>query len=89
MALAQPITARSGVWRRSARRWRRSPRSLKVGTGILLVHLLIAMTGPWAPYGLSQMGTGIPLSGMSPNILSASISSAATSSAASSTALTS
>ena len=21
------------------------------------------MTGPWAPYGLSQMGTGIPLSG--------------------------
>ena len=66
MALAQPITARSGVWRRSARRWRRSPRSLKFGTGILLVHLLIAMTGPlWAPYGLSQMGTGIPLSGMS------------------------
>ena len=66
MTLAQPITARSGVWRRSARRWRRSPRSLKVGTGILLVHLLIAMTGPlWAPYGLAQMGTGIPLSGMS------------------------
>ncbi len=66
MTLAQPITARSGVWRRSARRWRRSPRSLKFGTGILLVHLLIAMTGPlWAPYGLSQMGTGIPLSGMS------------------------
>ena len=66
MALAQPITARPGLWRRSARRWRRSPRSLKFGTGILLVHLLIAMTGPlWAPYGLSQMGTGIPLSGMS------------------------
>lgn len=66
MTLAQPITARSGVWRRSARRWRRSPRSLKFGTGILLVHLLIAITGPlWAPYGLSQMGTGIPLSGMS------------------------
>ena len=66
MTLAQPITARSGVWRRSARRWRRSPRSLKFGTAILLVHLLIAMTGPlWAPYGLAQMGTGIPLSGMS------------------------
>jgi peptide/nickel transport system permease protein len=66
LTLAQPITARSGVWRRSARRWRRSPRSLKFGTGILLVHLLIAMTGPlWAPYGLAQMGTGIPLSGMS------------------------
>jgi peptide/nickel transport system permease protein len=66
LALAQPVTAPSGVWRRSARRWRRSPRSLKVGTGILLVHLLIAVTGPlWAPFGLSQMGTGIPLSGMS------------------------
>jgi peptide/nickel transport system permease protein len=66
LALAQPITAPAGVWRRLARRWRRAPRSLKVGTGILLVHLLIAMTGPlWAPYGLSQMGTGIPLSGMS------------------------
>jgi peptide/nickel transport system permease protein len=66
VALAQPTTARSGVWRRTTRRWRRSPRSLKFGTAILLVHLLIAMTGPlWAPYGLSQMGTGIPLSGMS------------------------
>jgi peptide/nickel transport system permease protein len=66
LALAQPITAPSGAWPRLARRWRRSPRSLKLGTGILLVHLLIAMTGPfWAPYGLSQMGTGIPLSGMS------------------------
>jgi peptide/nickel transport system permease protein len=66
LALAQPITAPAGVWRRLTRHWRRSPRSLKVGTGILLVHLLIAMTGPlWAPYGLSQMGTGIPLSGMS------------------------
>jgi peptide/nickel transport system permease protein len=66
LALAQPITAPAGVWRRLARRWGRSPRSLKVGTGILLVHLLIAMTGSWwAPHGLSQMGTGIPLSGMS------------------------
>jgi len=66
VAVAQPITAPPGIWRRGARRWHRSPRSFKLGTGILLVHLLIAMTGPlWAPYGLSQMGTGIPLSGMS------------------------
>jgi len=66
VAIAQPITAPPGIWRRGARRWHRSPRSFKLGTGILLVHLLIAMTGPlWAPYGLSQMGTGIPLSGMS------------------------
>ena len=66
MATAQPITAAPGIWRRGGRRWHRSPSSFKVGTGILLVHLMIAMTGPWwAPYGLSQMGTGIPLSGMS------------------------
>jgi peptide/nickel transport system permease protein len=66
MAIAQPITAPPGIWRRATRRWHRSPPSFKVGTAILLVHLLIAITGPlWAPYGLSQMGTGIPLSGMS------------------------
>jgi peptide/nickel transport system permease protein len=66
LALAQPLTAPYGVWRRAARRWRRAPTSFKVGTAILLAHLLIAGTGSlWAPYGLSQMGTGIPLSGMS------------------------
>jgi peptide/nickel transport system permease protein len=33
---------------------------------ILLVHLVIAATGPvWAPYGPTQIGTGLPLSGMS------------------------
>jgi peptide/nickel transport system permease protein len=33
---------------------------------ILLVHLIVAITGPlWAPYGFSQMGAGLPLSGMS------------------------
>ena len=66
MAIAQPITAPPGAWRRAARRWRRAPASFQVGTAILLAHLLVAITGPWwAPYGLSQMGTGIPLSGMS------------------------
>jgi peptide/nickel transport system permease protein len=45
---------------------RRTPLSLRIGAVILLIHLFIAVTGPWwAPYGLSQMGTGIPLSGMS------------------------
>jgi peptide/nickel transport system permease protein len=53
-----------------ARRWlavlRRSPMSLRIGAVILLVHLVVAVTGPWwARFGLSQMGTGIPLSGMS------------------------
>jgi peptide/nickel transport system permease protein len=66
VAIAQPITAPQGIWRRAARRWHRFPTSFKVGTGVLLAHLLIAVTGPlWAPYGLSQMGTGIPLAGMS------------------------
>jgi peptide/nickel transport system permease protein len=46
--------------------WRQTPQSFRIGVVILLVHLVIAATGPfWAPYGFSQMGTGIPLSGMS------------------------
>src|SRR5262245_60312291 len=46
--------------------WRRSPMSLRIGALILLAHLAIAVTGPfWAPYGQAQLGTGIPLSGMS------------------------
>jgi peptide/nickel transport system permease protein len=65
-ALAQPITAPPRTWRQAAARWRRVPTSFKAGTMILLVHLIVALTGPsWAPYGLSEMGTGIPLSGMS------------------------
>ena len=46
--------------------WGQTPQSFRIGLVILLVHLIVAATGPlWAPYGLSQMGTGIPLSGMS------------------------
>jgi peptide/nickel transport system permease protein len=46
--------------------WRRTPRSFRIGALILLVHLAVAVTGPfWAPYGYAQMGAGIPLSGMS------------------------
>ncbi len=46
--------------------WRQTPRSFRIGSVILLVHLVIAATGPlWAPYGYSQMGTGAPLAGMS------------------------
>jgi peptide/nickel transport system permease protein len=45
---------------------RRTPTSFRIGAFILLVHLVIAVTGPfWAPYGYAQMGAGIPLSGMS------------------------
>ncbi|MGH6939697.1 ABC transporter permease [Hypericibacter sp.] len=46
--------------------WRRTPTSFRIGAFILFVHLVVAVTGPfWAPYGYSQMGAGIPLSGMS------------------------
>jgi len=46
--------------------WRQTPQSFRIGLVILLVHLVIAATGPfWAPWGYSQMGAGIPLSGMS------------------------
>ena len=46
--------------------WSQTPQSFRIGLVILLVHLVVAVTGPfWAPYGYSQMGTGIPLSGAS------------------------
>jgi peptide/nickel transport system permease protein len=46
--------------------WRQMPLSLRFGATILLVHLVVALTGPfWAPYGLAQMGAGPPLSPMS------------------------
>lgn len=49
-----------------AQRWRRSPISLRIGAVILILHLLVAVAGPFlVPYGPSQIGTGPPLSGMS------------------------
>ena len=46
--------------------WRRTPASFRLGAIILLVHIVVAATGPlWAPYGATQIGTGPPLSGMS------------------------
>ena len=41
---------------------RQTPVSLRIGAVILLIHLFVAVTGPfWAPYGYSQMGAGPPL----------------------------
>jgi peptide/nickel transport system permease protein len=46
--------------------WRQTPISFRIGLIVLVIHLFVAVTGPfWAPYGYSQMGTGRPLSGMS------------------------
>ncbi|MDQ3559488.1 MAG: ABC transporter permease [Pseudomonadota bacterium] len=52
-----------------AHRWRvlkRTPLSFRIGAAILILHLAVAVVGPFlVPYGFSQMGTGPPLSGMS------------------------
>ncbi len=41
---------------------RQTPVSLRIGAVILLIHFVVAVTGPfWAPYGYSQMGAGLPL----------------------------
>jgi peptide/nickel transport system permease protein len=46
--------------------WHSLPMSLRIGAIILLIHIIIAATGPfWIPYSPSQIGTGPPLSGMS------------------------
>jgi peptide/nickel transport system permease protein len=46
--------------------WSRTPISFRLGAAVLVVHVMIAVTGPyWVPYGLSQMGAGPPLAGMS------------------------
>jgi peptide/nickel transport system permease protein len=46
--------------------WRSFPMSLRIGAVILLIHFILAATGPfWIPYSPAQIGTGPPLSGMS------------------------
>src|SRR5215470_8219826 len=68
MAIADPAASSPGTPLGRLRRfdWSRTPLSLRIGGTILAVHLIIAVIGPWvAPYGYSQMGAGIPLSGMS------------------------
>lgn len=60
--LSAPPVRKQGPWSL----WRQMPLSFRLGAIILVVHLVVAVTGPfWAPYGYSQMGTGAPLSGMS------------------------
>lgn len=46
--------------------WGRTPLSFRIGAAIVVLHLLIATVGPYVvPYSPSQMGAGLPLSGMS------------------------
>ncbi len=61
------VTAETKTKRRSlGALWRSLPMSLRIGAIILLIHFIIAATGPfWVPYSPAQIGTGPPLSGMS------------------------
>jgi peptide/nickel transport system permease protein len=54
----QSAPAPRGLWTTLAA----TPMSLRIGAVILVAHVIVAITGPyWAPYGYSQMGTGLPL----------------------------
>lgn len=62
----ETLTAPPSRWSGLLVLWRQTPLSFRIGSIILVLHLLVAATGPFlAPYGFSQMGTGRPLSGMS------------------------
>ena len=46
--------------------WRSAPASFRVGLAMLVGHIVLASVGPFvAPFGPAEIGTGIPLSGMS------------------------
>ena len=66
MAIEAPARSPGALAKRLYRGWRQGPQSFRIGSVILFLHLLVAVTGPfWATYGYGQMGTGLPLSGMS------------------------
>lgn len=66
MALEIPARPAEALLHRLHRGWGQAPQSFRIGSVVLLLHLLVAATGPyWAPYGYAEMGAGIPLSGMS------------------------
>lgn len=49
------------------RRWTRTPLSFRIGSIVLLVHAVVAVSGPfWAPYGYAQIGACLPLDVISP-----------------------
>ena len=66
MALREAAIPGRSRLARAARGWRAAPQSFRIGSMILLAHVLVAATGPlWAPYGQAEIGAGMPLSGMS------------------------
>jgi peptide/nickel transport system permease protein len=43
-------------------RWRLAPLGMKIGAALVAVHLIAAVAGPFvAPYGPTEIGTGLPL----------------------------
>jgi peptide/nickel transport system permease protein len=63
---SETLSAPPSRWTGLLPLWRQTPLSFRIGLIILVIHLVVAATGPvWTPYGFSQMGTGRPLSGMS------------------------
>ena len=66
MSAARPRPGALARLRRAARRWPTTPRSFRIGLVILVFWTVVASVGPFvAPYGPSEMRTGVPLSGMS------------------------
>jgi peptide/nickel transport system permease protein len=66
MSKAETVTGAGGGAFRRMGVWRQTPMSFRIGAIVLLLHFIVAATGPfWAFYGFAQMGTGSPLSGMS------------------------
>ena len=66
MDTSTPAAALTGAFATLRRVWRRAPGSFRIGAVILLLHLVLAATGPfWAPYNQAQLATGPPLAGMS------------------------
>lgn len=54
------------MMRRFAKFWPTTPRSFRIGFIVLMFWVFVAVLGPFlVPYGPSQIGTGVPLSGIS------------------------
>jgi peptide/nickel transport system permease protein len=61
-----PRRARSGPFAKMAAFWRASGLECRLGLVVLAVFLFVVAFGPMiAPYGMGQLGTGVPLSGAS------------------------
>ena len=66
MSAVEGRTRDEGWVARAWRAWSRTPLNFRIGTVILLVHVVAAAVGAfWTPYGFREMGTGVFPSGSS------------------------